>query len=160
MSTVLENTEHPCTAVMFDLDSGLIALPYRRHTPPPNPLDENCSYRAWIAIYLTYDTIAWRIRLRVLHYFTQGLSRASELKNRENRIPRRRGRKTNSSKNREFSIRIGTLEKNLKSNVLRYRRSAIARNHESWIIVSGVSNYASEEHWQRSQLDPESSVSV
>lgn len=130
------------------------------YPPPPNPLDENCSYREWIAIYLTYDTIAWRIRLRVLHYFTQGLSRASELKNRENRNPGRRGRKTNSSKNREFSIRIGTLEKNLKSNVLRYRRSAIARNHESWIIVSGVSNYASEEQWQRSQLDPESSVSV
>ena len=44
---------------MFDLDSGLIALPYRRHSPPPpNPLDENCSYREWIAIYLTYDTIA------------------------------------------------------------------------------------------------------
>ena len=86
---------------------------------PPPFLDENCSYRAWIAIYLTYDTIAWRIRLRVLHYFTQGLSRASELKNRENRNPRRRGRKTNSSKNREFCIRIGTLEKNLKSDVLR-----------------------------------------
>ena len=97
--------------------------------PLPHPLDENCSYRAWIAIYLTYHTISWRIRLRVLYYFTQGLSRASELKKRENRNPRRRGRKTNSSKNREFSIRIRTLEKNLKSNVLRYRGSAIARNH-------------------------------
>lgn len=36
-NTVGEYTEHPCTAVMFDLDSGLIALPYRRHTPPPQP---------------------------------------------------------------------------------------------------------------------------
>lgn len=112
------------------------SLPQTYPPPPPNPLDENCSYRAWIAIYLTYDTIAWRIRLRVLHYFTQGLSRASELKNRENRNPRRRGRKTNSSKNREFSIRIGTLEKNLKSNVLRYRGSAIASNHGHFEAVN------------------------